>query len=652
MNLFFPNKKLVFVLFLSISLYACSSKQDKNRQKMANNHAELVQLETSYDQQAALYEHILLARIAVERQLYEQALDYFMSALLIRPDIEIAREALILSEQLNKDQTSIQLAKQWVALDPDALLPWQLITLYSLSSQPLAETRLGIEKILSLEDDLDDSLAFLELFSRGANQSTALELLQSMEGSYAEHPAIQLTIASIYKQRGEWLKAKQLTSRILDSNADLYFAWTLYADILVENDETEAAIQWYRKTLVTFPDARETRNKLGQLLYKLDHYQAAREQFEILLQLDPMDSQARYMVAACYYAEKNFSRSREYFEPLLRVRRHRNPVLFYLGEMARDEKSTETAISLYRQVTPGRYYKIAHVLVARLLQEKGEYQQALDHLKNLQTDDPSTLVDFKLTSLRIMVKQGEQEQAADYLSAVLEQHPDVLDVQLYHIQWIIQLKDPREIPGLLPEKLTHFKQYSEQKALLLNIASLLDQAGHTVLAVDVINKQLDAKEDNEMRYMRAMLAANLGDIITTESDLRLILQSDPEHNDALNALGYTLADANKNLDEARQLIERAYEKNPDSSAIADSMGWVLFRQGELSEALKYLQKAYDLEPLDEIAAHLGELLWSLDKKTQAKQVLDSAIKESPDSKAVKKVIEKLNIQFGKSTEDK
>ena len=74
-----------------------------------------------------------------------------------------------------------------------------------------------------------------------------------------------------------------------------------------------------------------------------------------------------------------------------------------------------------------------------------------------------------------------------------------------------------------------------------------------------------------------------------ERDLRRLLDEDPDHAEALNALGYTLADRNERLDEAFALVSRALKLRPDSPAVLDSMGWVLYRQGDLEQAAVYLR---------------------------------------------------------------
>jgi len=243
-----------------------------------------------------------------------------------------------------------------------------------------------------------------------------------------------------------------------------------------------------------------------------------------------------------------------------------------------------------------------------------------------------------------MLHQGEEGQAENFLSEVLREHPDNIDVQLYHFQWIIEKGNAQTLSSLIPEILSSFSK-AEQKRLILSVAASLQQSGITALAINILTAHMPENDTMDYRYMRALLAADMGDIVLAEADLRFILAKDPEHIDALNALGYTLADANKNLQEAQVLIERAYAKDANSSAIVDSMGWVLYRLGKLPEALEYIQQAFEIDPSAEIAAHLGEILWNLNKKDSAIKVLSSAITESPDSKAVKNIIHKLNIQL-------
>ncbi|KZY70037.1 hypothetical protein A3738_25115 [Oleiphilus sp. HI0066] len=126
-----------------------------------------------------------------------------------------------------------------------------------------------------------------------------------------------------------------------------------------------------------------------------------------------------------------------------------------------------------------------------------------------------------------------------------------------------------------------------------------------------------------------------------EADLRHLIDQNPNNAIALNALGYTLADRTDRLEEAAQLIGKALVLKPDNPAIMDSMGWVLFRLGKAEEAVQLLGAAYLKYPDGEVAAHLGEALWSLDKKDQARTVWSNSLRQQPDHKVLIETLQRL-----------
>jgi tetratricopeptide (TPR) repeat protein len=127
-----------------------------------------------------------------------------------------------------------------------------------------------------------------------------------------------------------------------------------------------------------------------------------------------------------------------------------------------------------------------------------------------------------------------------------------------------------------------------------------------------------------------------------ERDLQAIIEDDPDHADALNALGYTLADQTDRYQEALGYIERALALKPDNAAILDSMGWVLFRLGRNEEALEYLRRALDAGFDGEIAAHLGEVLWVTGDRKAAREVWQEALERDPDNEFVLETMERLD----------
>ena len=115
----------------------------------------------------------------------------------------------------------------------------------------------------------------------------------------------------------------------------------------------------------------------------------------------------------------------------------------------------------------------------------------------------------------------------------------------------------------------------------------------------------------------------------------------PESAQGYNALGYSLADRNLRLDEARVLIEKALALSPEDYFILDSMGWVLYRQGDLPAALGYLEKAFSRKDDPEIAAHIGEVLWALGRQDDARKTWTDAQKKYPDNESLGDAIKKF-----------
>jgi Flp pilus assembly protein TadD len=137
-----------------------------------------------------------------------------------------------------------------------------------------------------------------------------------------------------------------------------------------------------------------------------------------------------------------------------------------------------------------------------------------------------------------------------------------------------------------------------------------------------------------------MAAERVDKLEVLEADLRRVIKMKPDYAHAYNALGYTLADKTNRLAEARDLIEKAYKLSPDDPFIMDSLGWVYFRMGQVAPALKHLQTAYTTRPDPEIAAHLGEVLWSSGQRDEAQKVWRAALTENPNHETLLAVMQK------------
>jgi len=141
-------------------------------------------------------------------------------------------------------------------------------------------------------------------------------------------------------------------------------------------------------------------------------------------------------------------------------------------------------------------------------------------------------------------------------------------------------------------------------------------------------------DDPELVYSRGLAYAEAGKVDAAVADLRHVLDLKPGDVDASNALGYTLADANRDLPEAEQLVKTARDAHPDDPAIADSWGWVQYRLGHLDIAVQTLRSSWAARKDGDVGAHLGEVLWKLGNKDEARRVFDQVRKLDPKNTAL------------------
>ena len=178
--------------------------------------------------------------------------------------------------------------------------------------------------------------------------------------------------------------------------------------------------------------------------------------------------------------------------------------------------------------------------------------------------------------------------------------------------------------------------------LVMIEGQLLSERGHEAEFFELLEMVIKKQPENvELLYFRAMTGQSLGRLDVLEQDLLRVIDIDPGNADAMNALGYTLADQTDRHDEALVLIERALEIKPNEAAFIDSLGWVQYRLENYKDAVTNLRKALSLFDNDEVAAHLGEVLWVSGEQQEARNVWQKALDARPDSDILKRVIKRF-----------
>jgi len=204
-----------------------------------------------------------------------------------------------------------------------------------------------------------------------------------------------------------------------------------------------------------------------------------------------------------------------------------------------------------------------------------------------------------------------------------------------------KLEEGRQLLRALPQR-----NAAEARSKLMAEVQLLRDHQQPRLAYDLLAQAIrQDPKDLELLYDQAMLAEKLERFDEMESLLRQLIAAKPEHHHAYNALGYSLADRNVRLTEARDLVRKALEFAPGDPFISDSLGWAEFRLGNLSEARRILEDAFKARPDAEIAAHLGEVLWTMGQKDRATQVWKEGLKINNDNETLVNTLKRLGVKL-------
>ncbi len=250
----------------------------------------------------------------------------------------------------------------------------------------------------------------------------------------------------------------------------------------------------------------------------------------------------------------------------------------------------------------------AYLSLAQIAEQKKDFAQADAWLKRI--DSPEDLLNAQLRRAAILARQGKLEEGRQLIRSQPEKSAE--DARLKISAEVQLLRDG--------------KQYKSAYDLLA---------------------QASAREpaDFDLLYDLAMAAEKLGNYDEMERLLRQVIAGKPESQHAYNALGFSFAERNTRLAEARQLILKALEYAPNDPFITDSLAWVEFRSGNLMEALHLLQDAFKARPDAEIAAHLGEVLWALGRPDQAMNAWKEGAQINAENETLLETLKRLNVKL-------
>ncbi|HEY4065591.1 MAG TPA: tetratricopeptide repeat protein [Burkholderiaceae bacterium] len=260
---------------------------------------------------------------------------------------------------------------------------------------------------------------------------------------------------------------------------------------------------------------------------------------------------------------------------------------------------------------------------------------------------PSTKDDALIRGWLLLSQAADMQgdlKGADAWLAKIDSPQRALEVQVRRASLMARegkVTQARALIHRLPEKTPE-----DARTKLLAEAQVLRDAklwadANTVLAQ--ANQRFP--NDVELIYEQSMMAEKLNTMADMERLLRRVIELKPDHQHAYNALGYSLAERNVRLPEARTLIQKALELSPGEPSITDSMGWVEYRLGHRDEAIRLLREAYRGQPDAEIAAHLGEVLWVDGQADEARRVLREARQRDAKNEVLRETLTRLRVDL-------
>ncbi len=386
-------------------------------------------------------------------------------------------------------------------------------------------------------------------------------------------------------------------------DADAQFA---YARLAVHAEDWQLATQQIERVLALQPGRTDAVVLRAQIALKQGQGELARQQFTAALQEKPDDIELRQAYARLLVDLDDFDAAREQYRQLLRKRPDNAQIVYSLALLSLEAGQLDEADKMFRKLLElGVQQQQAYYYLGAIAEDKGRHKEAIKWYGKVSKGDHLLEAQIRIANLEAL--EGDVSAARERLGKLRLAHP------------------------------------GQSQRLYLVEGSILGRIDWNEEAYKLYSDYLQTRpDDTEVLYARSLVAERLGRIDQAEADMRHVLEIEPDDTRALNALGYTLADRTRRYDEALKLIERAYAQAPDDPAVIDSMGWVMYRLGRLSEAREYLQKAYDMTQDAEIAAHLGEVLWALGEKDAAFALWKKARDASPGNRLLEDTVRRLS----------
>ena len=562
---------------------------------------------------ALLFYQLLIAELELKAGRAGNAYQVMLDAAKRQGDELLFQRAVEIALQSRAGEQALTAAQAWRAAKPYsvAALRYQAQILLAMNrvdemAEPLAAWLAAVPVM-----ERPGLIAGLpRLLQRVPDAQRALALSNKLLGPYLDAPGTQVAarvaLGRAHLRAGLTVQALGLARAAQSADASAVGPVLLALEMLPATPDAEALVTGY----LARPDAEPAlRLAYVRSLTQTQRYVEASRQLERLIELQPRVPEP-WLTLGALRLELKQPREAEvalqrYVELASAPAEAAAPAAS-AASAAEDEDDDERQAVM--PTTGPRDLTQAWLLLAQAAEQRGDIASAEGWLARI--DNPKRWLEVQTRRAALLARQGKLAEGRALIQAVPESSPE----------------DARAKLMAEAQLLRELKRWPEAAAVLA--------AGSQRFADDV-----------DMLYEHAMVAEKLNQLPEMEALLRQVIKLKPDHPHAHNALGYSLADRGLRLDEARALILRALELSPGDPFITDSLGWVEFRLGNNNEALRLLRQAYSARPDTEIAVHLGEVLWVVGQRDEARRIWLEARSRDASNEVLKDTLARLKVSL-------
>ena len=526
----------------------------------------------------------LSAEIADQRGDWEYAFVNMLQIAQQTRDPRLARRAAEIAITAKETDEALAAVRLWRDVAPESEEAAQFYLSFILIGDNLADARPILEQRLKEAKPPTLGAVVLQtqrLLARARNKAAAFTLLEEVLADYKALPEMHLALSQGALLAGDTPRAAQEARAALAIAPSSDLAALTLAQVLPDK---EAALRSLADYLKINPKSREVRLAYARFLVEQKQYDTARNEFGILLKDQPKDLTVLYALGLLSAQRNDLPGAEKYLKAYL----------VGLEAQPDDERDPTQAL----------------LILAQISEERKDIPAALKWLEQVPQGTPQAYVTAQIRRAQLVGKNGDIDNA---------------------------------------RKLLHDTKASGQEEELQLVAAealMLREADRGAEGLTVLDEALQRFPDNtDLLYDHAMMAEKLNRLEVMETSLRKIMVIAPNNQNAYNALGYSLAERNIRLEEAYTLISKALALAPEDPFIMDSMGWVQYRLGRLKEAEELLRRAYSLRPDTEIAVHLGEVLWALGQRDDARKLWRDAGMKDPKNDTLKNTLGRLRVRL-------